>query len=166
MNEVYLCLGGNLGDCLTTFKKACVLLQQHAGSIVQQSSVYQSRAWGMDQAPDFFNQVLKIETALSPEELMALLLETEHVLGRERSSVATGYQNRVLDIDIIFFNSLTVETEMLEIPHPRMHLRKFVLGPLCEIAPGYQHPVLHKSIEELLTLCADTTEIKKLAYGL
>ena len=166
MNEVYLCLGGNLGNCLTTFKNACGLIGQQAGRLVEESSVYSSQAWGMDKAPDFFNQVLKVHTELTPQQLMSALLEIEHTLGRERTEGMTGYQNRLLDIDILFFNKEIIKTNSLEIPHPRLHLRRFVLEPLNEIAADFEHPLLHKRIDELLALCADTGEIKKLAHAL
>jgi 2-amino-4-hydroxy-6-hydroxymethyldihydropteridine diphosphokinase len=166
MNEVYLCLGGNLGNCLTTFKAVCGLLEQQVGKIAQQSSIYSSQAWGMNNAPDFFNQVLKLETDLSARGLMNVLLEIEHTLGRERTEGVAGYQNRLVDIDILFFNANIIKTDSLEIPHPRLHLRRFVLEPLNEIAPNYMHPVLHKPVNELLALCTDTGELKKLEHAL
>ena len=160
MNEAYLCLGGNLGNCITTFTNACAHIQQLA-KLMAQSSVYQSQAWGMNDAPDFYNQVIKIQTKLSAKELMQFVLGIEKTLGREREALLTGYQNRVIDIDIIFYNTEVLKTDTIEIPHPQMHLRNFVLQPLSEIAPNYIHPVLKKSIIELLKLCPDKGEVKK-----
>ena len=165
MNEVYLCLGGNLGNCFENLNKACRLIADKVGKVAQQSSVYQSQAWGMNNAPDFFNQVIKVETKLSAEELLLILLEIEKKLGRERTETAT-YQSRLIDIDVLFFNKKIIETDTLHIPHPRLHLRKFVLEPLNEIAPNFIHPVLNKTISELLVSCPDTGEVKKLSHAL
>ena len=163
MNEVYLCLGGNLGNCLVAFARVCVLIEQTVGKVTEPSSLYQSQAWGMEGAPDFLNQVIKVETKISAEELLIFLLEIEKKLGRERTETTT-YQSRVIDIDILFFNKKSIKTKTLEIPHPRLHLRKFVLEPLNEIAPNFIHPVLNKSILELLKLCPDIGQIKKLSH--
>jgi len=163
MNEVYLCLGGNLGNCLATFEQVCALIEQTVGEVKNQSSLYQSQAWGMEGAPDFLNQVIRIETKVSVEELLIFLLEIEKKLGRERTET-TAYQSRLIDIDILFFNKKIIKTETLEIPHPRLHLRKFVLEPLNEIAPNFIHPVLNKSISELLKSCPDTGQVKKLSH--
>jgi len=164
MNEVYLCLGGNLGNCLVTFGQVCMQIGRTVGNITQQSSLYQSQAWGMEGAPDFFNQVIKVETKISAEELLIFLLEIEKKLGRERTETTT-YQSRLIDIDVLFFNKKIVKTETLEIPHPRLHLRKFVLEPLNEIAPHFIHPILNKSISELLKSCPDTGQVKKLVHA-
>jgi 2-amino-4-hydroxy-6-hydroxymethyldihydropteridine diphosphokinase len=166
MNEAYLCLGGNLGNSFITFKEACGHIEQQVGDIKLRSSMYQSHAWGMDNAPDFYNQVIKIETKLMPEELMLALLDIEKTLGRERKESGTSYQNRVIDIDVLFYKEDAIKTDTLEIPHPRLHLRKFVLEPLNEIAPNYIHPLLHKSVSELLALCIDKGQIKKLEHAI
>jgi 2-amino-4-hydroxy-6-hydroxymethyldihydropteridine diphosphokinase len=166
MNEAYLCLGGNLGNSFITFKEACGYIEQQAGDIKLCSSIYQSQAWEMDDAPDFYNQVIKLDTNLKPEELMLALLDIEKALGRERKEHVTDYQNRVIDIDVLFYNNEVLKTRTIEIPHPRLHLRKFVLEPLNEVAPNYVHPLLHKSVSELLALCADKGQVKKLEYVL
>jgi 2-amino-4-hydroxy-6-hydroxymethyldihydropteridine diphosphokinase len=164
MNEVYLCLGGNLGNCSATFAQVCALIEQTVGKVKKQSSLYQSQAWGMEGAPDFLNQVIMVETKVSEEKLLEILLEIEKKLGRERTETTT-YQSRLIDIDILFFNKKIIKTGTLEIPHPRLHLRKFVLEPLNEIAPNFIHPVINKSISELLKLCPDTGQVKKLAHA-
>ncbi|HEX7414426.1 MAG TPA: 2-amino-4-hydroxy-6-hydroxymethyldihydropteridine diphosphokinase [Bacteroidia bacterium] len=161
MNEVYLCLGGNLGNCLATFKQAFIYIEQKVGRIKLYSSIYQSKAWEMMDAPDFYNQVIKVETTLAAQQLMVILLDIEKALGRERTDTIIGYQNRVIDIDVLFFNNEIIKTNTLQIPHPRLHLRKFVLEPLHEIAPTHFHPLLKKNITELLALCPDNGEVKK-----
>ncbi len=165
MNEVYLCLGGNLGNCLANLNRASELIADKGGRIVHQSSVYQSQAWGMDKAPDFFNKAIKVETKLTAKDLIIILLEIEKILGRERTEVA-GYQSRIMDIDILFFNNEVIKTDVLEIPHPRLHLRNFVLLPLEEIASNFIHPILKKTITELVKLSPDTGEIKKLTHAI
>ena len=164
MNEGYLCLGGNLGNCLINLNTAIRLIEERAGKSIAKSSVYQSEAWGMESAPVFFNQVIKIETKLPAQELMTILLETEKILGRERTG-ESGYKNRVMDIDILFFNNEIIKTSSLEIPHPRLHIRNFVLFPLHEIAPGFIHPVFKKTISELVKASPDKGEVKKLNDG-
>lgn len=164
MNEAYLCLGGNLGNCIETFAKSALLLEKNDVKIVQKSAVYTSAAWEMEGAPDFYNQVLKIETLLEAGELLNLLLAIEKQSGRERNSVK-GYESRTIDMDILFFNDEIIEREHLHIPHPRLHLRRFVLEPLNELAPGFIHPKLKKSISDLLDECTDTGLVKKITHA-
>lgn len=164
MNEVYLCLGGNLGNYLENLNKACQLINEKAGKLIQQSSVYQSQAWGMDVAPDFYNQVIKIETKFTAQQLISVLFDIEKTLGRKRTETL-GYQNRIMDIDILFFNHEIIRTDLLKIPHPRLHLRQFVLQPLNEIAPNFIHPLFHTTIAELLMICPDKDEIKRLTHA-
>ncbi len=166
MNEAYLCLGGNLGNCFITFKEACRHIEQKAGKIKLYSSIYQSQAWGMNDAPDFYNQVIKLETKLKPQELILVLLDIEKQMGRERLEQNNTYQNRIIDIDVLFYNNEIIEKQTLQIPHPRLHLRRFVLEPLNEIASNYIHPLLKKSITQLLAICADNGQIKKLEHVL
>ncbi len=164
MNEVYLCLGGNLGNCLENLNSTCTLINETTGRLVQRSSIYQSQAWGMDAAPDFYNLVIKIKTKFTAQQLIAVLLGIEKTLGRERTETL-GYQNRIMDIDILFFNDEFIKTDLLEIPHPRLHVRQFVLQPLNEIAPNFIHPLLHKTMAELLMACPDKGEVKKLTHA-
>ena len=165
MNEAYLCLGGNLGNCIETFAKSTLLLVENEVKIILKSAIYASEAWGMDNAPDFYNQVLKIETLLEAGELLNLILSIEKQLGRERNP-AKGYEPRTIDIDILFFNGQVIEDKCLQIPHPRMHLRRFVLEPLHEIMPDFIHPGFKKSISDLLSECIDTGAVKKISDGL
>lgn len=163
MNEAYLCLGGNLGDTVAIFAEAIDLLRSNGLTTDCKSSIYTSKAWGMENAPDFFNQIIRVKTLLNEHDLMQKLLQVERQLGRKRA-LSGQYESRTLDIDIILFNDEIINEEHLHIPHPRMHLRRFVLEPLAEIAPQLVHPLFHKTIGQLLKECPDTGHIKKLTH--
>lgn len=160
MNEAYLCLGGNLGEVKNTFAAAEKLINAGIGPVLAHSSLYRSSAWGMENAPDFYNYVLKTETEMNARQLLKKLLEIEHSLGRNRNEAA-AYQNRSIDIDILFFNGEIINEEHLHIPHPRLQVRKFVLVPLNEIAADLTHPVLKKTISTLLMECTDKETVIK-----
>jgi 2-amino-4-hydroxy-6-hydroxymethyldihydropteridine diphosphokinase len=102
-----------------------------------------------------------IETNLSPEELIYQILNIEKELGRVRGSIKEGYESREIDIDILLYDNLVIDSDFLTIPHPRMHLRKFVLEPLMEIASNIEHPVFCKTIKELCKICPDKSIVKK-----
>jgi 2-amino-4-hydroxy-6-hydroxymethyldihydropteridine diphosphokinase len=160
MNEVYLCLGGNLGDREGNLSAAKKLLIQAGCKIIRESSIYETSPWGNETHLPYLNQVIVLETSYSPNELMQLLLEIEQKLGRVRGN--TQWEDRLIDIDILSYNLEIIENKELTIPHPRLHLRKFVLVPLCEISPELIHPVLQKTIRQLLTICPDQGEIIRL----
>ncbi len=164
MNKAYLCLGGNLGNCIETFTKAVKLLDKRAIRFRKYSSIYTSGAWGMEKAPDFYNQVIMVKTALSATQIMDAIFEIETELGRARKNSET-YESRTIDIDILLFNSEIIKTSKLEVPHPRLHLRRFVLEPLNEIASDLLHPSLNKSIFALLFECTDIGIVKKIGHG-
>ena len=159
MTKVYLLLGGNLGDKGKIFSKARVNLNKQIGEITLQSAVYETEPWGFESIDLFWNQVLEISTTLSPEEVLLKTQQTEHELGRIRKS--NQYNSRIIDIDILFFGDQVVSLENLTIPHPRIQERKFVLAPLNEIVPEFIHPVLQKTIGELLTECNDQLRVRK-----
>ena len=158
MNVSYLCLGGNIGDTEFYFFEAIKLISNQAGKIISQSHLYETEAWGADNQQAYLNCCLKLDTKLSSSELIHLLLNIEKQLGRIRNP-SNQYQSRTIDIDIIFFNDEVIETEQLIVPHPRMHLRKFVLVPLNEIGSDFLHPTLNKTIFNLLKVCVDTSEV-------
>ena len=160
MNKAYLCLGGNMGNCLVNLKLAFAYINEKAGNIKQQSSIYQSEAWGMDNAPDFYNQVLEIETEFNADELMKVLLKIEEMLGRKRE-IKMG--PRIIDIDILLMNDLVYQSGTVIIPHPHLAERRFALTPLAEIAGEKIHPVLHKTINELLAECKDELPVYKIS---
>lgn len=119
--------------------------------------VYETQAWGMTDQPDFLNQVLEVATTLSPEELLEQIKQIEQQMGRERR---VKWGERLIDIDILFYEQAVIYTEKLKIPHPFLHERNFVLIPLQEIAPDFQHPVLQHSISQLLKSSKDLLYVK------
>lgn len=160
MAQAYIGMGSNLGKREDYLHRAATLLGKRAGQLVAVSSYYQTPAWGMDDAPDFLNAVLLLNTQLEPHELLRIMLDLEQELGRVRSN-AVGYENRSIDLDLLFYDSLVIEQEGLSLPHPAIAKRRFVLVPLVELAPDLQHPTLKKSMQELLRACTDETAIKK-----
>ena len=159
MKRAYLLTGGNLGNRLNNLIDACKLIEQYCGKIVQQSAVYKTAAWGITDQPDFFNQALGVQTELSSEQLMQKLLMIEEQMGRKRV-VKMG--PRIIDIDILLFNNEIIHQAHLTIPHPRLHERRFALTPLEEIAPDTIHPIIHKTIHQLLLECTDTLNVHKI----
>lgn len=158
MNEVYLCLGGNLGDRLQNLNTAKALIAEGCGRITAQSKIYETEAWGSRSKKSFLNQVIKIVTPHEAPGLLQGLLLIEKRLGRVRTRSKNG--DRIIDIDILFFNHEVIETEGIEIPHPRLHLRKFVLKPLADIDKDFVHPVSEKTIATLLKECGDTLKVR------
>ena len=155
MSIVYLGLGTNLGDRKQNISKAIEAISLKM-SISKQSSLYETTAWGYTDQPDFLNQVIQVETNLSPLRLLNFLKKTEVELGRVENF---RYGPRLIDIDILFYDDLIKTTSRLQIPHPRIQERAFVLVPLNEIAPGYVHPVLKKTIAELLAELPNKTGV-------
>ncbi len=144
---VYLALGTNLGDRLANLHAAIEAMSPEIKVIVE-SKVYETPPWGIENQPEFLNMAAKCETAFEPEPLLKRLKQLEVQLGREQSF---RWGPRLIDIDILFYDDLLLESESLTIPHPRLHERAFVLMPLADIAPDFVHPVLKETIKELLT---------------
>ena len=159
MNTCILLIGGNLNDRRKNLESASELLEKNVGRIANRSSIYQTAAWGKTDQPDFFNQVLKIETVLSAEEVMNEIVKIEKLMGRERLE---KYGPRLIDIDILFFNAEIISTPALSIPHPQLQNRRFVLIPLNEIATDLVHPVFKKKISQLLLECPDKLDVNKI----
>ncbi|MFL5787781.1 MAG: 2-amino-4-hydroxy-6-hydroxymethyldihydropteridine diphosphokinase [Flavisolibacter sp.] len=159
MNEAFLLIGGNMGDRKDFLAKARQALSGACGHLTSYSSIYETAAWGiMDQEP-FLNQALKLESDFKPDQLLTCILKIEEDMGRKRSA---KFGPRVIDIDILLFNNEIIEQPGLRIPHPEMQNRKFALAPLNEIASQIIHPVLHKTIHQLLNECTDPLNVKKL----
>lgn len=148
-HTVYLALGSNLGDRLTNLKQAISALTPQM-NVKAKSEVYETPPWGYEDQPKFLNQVVKVQTYLAPEALLKHLKRLELALGRKES-----FPNgpRLIDIDILFYDDLALDTASLVIPHPRLHERAFVLLPLMDIDPDLVHPVNKKSVREMLALC-------------
>ena len=147
-----------MGDRLHILSKAREFITDKCGKIIIQSSVYETAAWGKEDQEAFLNQVILIETKLSPTDLLRSVLKIEENLGRKRE---VKYGPRIIDIDIIFFNDEVINMEGLKVPHPRMQNRRFVLIPLNEIASQKYHPVLKKNVSRLLSDCPDSLAVNK-----
>ncbi len=158
---IFLSLGGNIGDVQSTFVDAIELLEERGVSIVKESSVYTTEPVGNTDQDWFYNQVIQVETKLSPQELLDSCLEVEKLLGRIRTDEHWG--PRTIDIDLICYNQESCNTETLSLPHPEACNRKFVLLPLAEIAPDFQAPVMNKTVSEILKECEkkDSSDVLK-----
>ena len=159
MNKVFLSIGGNMGNREAALAKACKLIGEQCGEIKSISSLYETAAWGKNDQPSFLNQALEIHSGLEPEQLLKQILKIEKEMGRIRKE---KYGPRSIDIDILFFNEETHNYPSLTIPHPEIQNRRFVLAPMNEIAPALVHPVLKKTITELLEQCPDHLPVKKI----
>ncbi|HEY0298140.1 MAG TPA: 2-amino-4-hydroxy-6-hydroxymethyldihydropteridine diphosphokinase [Arachidicoccus sp.] len=158
MNTTYLLIGGNLGDVRQTFANTINEIEMGVGSIKKKSPLYKTAAWGMENQPDFLNQVLEVETNLSAQKVLETVLNIEENLGRIRQQ---KYGPRIIDIDILLFNEEIIDEQDLKVPHPFLHKRNFVLHPLAALAPHAFHPVLKKDIQTLLQQSEDTLEVEK-----
>ncbi|TRZ44446.1 2-amino-4-hydroxy-6-hydroxymethyldihydropteridine diphosphokinase [Robertkochia solimangrovi] len=163
-NRAYISLGSNKGNRLEQLQSATEMLNESAGKVLAVSPIYQTPPWGFD-SDDFLNACLLLQTDLSPEDLMLLLLEIEKKLGRVRGD-QEGYQARTIDLDMLFYNDLIIDNSLLQVPHPALHKRRFVLQPLASIGADMIHPVLHQTMEALLKECSDHSELKLTPYQL
>jgi deoxyguanosine kinase len=156
MSTVLIGLGSNLGDKAAHLKKAIDRLNL-VGTAKSKSGVYESEPWGFEHPEKFLNMALVLDFDDTPDTLLSHCLDIETNMGRVRS--AEGYEGRQIDIDILFFDDIVVDEEDLQIPHPGIEQRKFVLQPLNDLIPDYLHPVSGKSIKLLLAECTDESEL-------
>jgi 2-amino-4-hydroxy-6-hydroxymethyldihydropteridine diphosphokinase len=159
MQKLYLLLGGNLGDKKTIFSEVRTLLNEHVGPITAESVIYETEPWGFESDDLFWNQALELLTDLQPEEVLEQTQQIEMNTGRVRKEVQ--YTSRVIDIDILFYGNLIINKDNLVVPHPRIQERRFVLVPLCEIAPDLIHPIVQKSINQILQESTDGLKVEK-----
>ena len=158
MNQVYLLIGGNMGDRMANLSAAKDKLGIQCGTIIASSSLFETEPWGYKEQPAFLNQALLLSTPFSAEKLLEEILKIENSLGRKRD-IPLG--PRSIDIDIIYFNNAIIHTSNVTIPHPHIANRKFVLAPLTELAPGFLHPILLKTNKDLLEECGDSSVVYK-----
>lgn len=159
MQAVYVLLGSNLGDRLSYLDKATRAIENQAGKVVQKSSVYQTESWGRTGLPEYLNQVLELQTSLSPQDLLRTLQQIEADLERRREE---KWGSRTIDIDILFYGQEQINESNLVIPHPLLQERRFVLEPLSEIAPSLVHPVLGMTIAGLHARLKDNLIVEKI----
>lgn len=158
MNKAFLLTGGNMGEREQNLLAAIEHINQHCGLITNSSSLYETAAWGNTEQPAFLNQALELQTELTARQLMRRILKVEKLMGRVRKE---KYGPRLIDIDILLYADEIHNYKLLKLPHPEMQNRRFALLPLAEIAPDIIHPVLQKTITELLAVCKDELEVKK-----
>ena len=161
MNKAFLSLGTNMGDKKNNLRKAIDMIAAEVGTIDKISSVYKTAPWGVTDQPEFFNMVISIGSELSAHELLHVVLNIENKMGRIRERTMG---ERIIDIDILLFEDEVIDERGLKIPHPFMHQRNFVLVPFNEIAPQIVHPVLNKTIEELLQASSDELQVNKISF--
>lgn len=149
MSKVFISLGTNLGEKKRNLNQALAFIQSEIGNIEQKSSIYETEPWGYDSFNNFLNQVIGVRTALTAREVMDLLLEIEHRMGRRRYK-SKSYTDRLIDLDILFYNDEIIDKNDLHIPHPKLHTREFVLQPLVEVSDQIIHPSFNKTVLQLL----------------
>ena len=156
----FILLGSNMGNREELLGEAIELIELRCGKVVLKSSLYESEPWGFDAENLFLNQAIAIESALAPYDLLKELLTIEAELGRKRKENHVGYESRPIDLDIIYYDDIVNDDKDLTLPHPRLHQRRFVLTPLCEMAPDFIHPVFKVSNKVLLERCEDELGVR------
>jgi len=153
-----LLLGTNIGDKKANITNCISQLNKTLGKTIKQSSIYESEAWGYKSNNKFYNAAIIIESNILPVNTLKIIKQIEKTFGRTKNNKLV-YEDRIIDIDILFCENITIYTNNLQIPHPKLHLRKFTLKPLIEINKNFIHPLLNKSIEELDNECKDSSEV-------
>lgn len=148
MATIILSLGSNLGSGKDNINKAYQLIEKHLGKITKQSDYITTRPWGFQSNNLFTNTCIEVKTIFLPMDCLQIINSIEYKLGRVRYNTV-GYNDRVIDIDILFYDDMIIQTPKLIIPHPLLHLRDFVLIPLKQIEPNFIHPVLKVAIKDI-----------------
>ena len=156
-NHVVLLLGSNLGERTVHLEKARLEIAQHIGQINKISALYETEPWGVEEQEKYLNQVLLVESELSPEEVLEEVLRIEQIGGRVRQE---KWGARLIDIDILFYSDRIVEQDGLKIPHPYLHVRRFTLAPLVEILPDWLHPKLKQTVATLYAQLDDPLKVE------
>ncbi len=159
MHTVYLLLGSNMGNSHEQLLLAQKNIEGSIGKIIQVSSLYRTAAWGNTEQPEFINQILIVETKFTASNVLKFALNIEKKMGRVRT---IKNEPRIIDIDILFFNNDVVLQKNLVIPHPEIQNRRFVLTPLAELKANFMHPILKKTINQLLIACKDRLNVQKI----
>lgn len=149
---IYILLGSNLGDRLQVLYDTQKLIDETTSNVVRASAVYKTEPWGVSDQPAFYNQVLQLETSLDPHALLVSLQNIEKKIGKIKLG---KWRERLIDIDILYYDQLVVEDKDLVLPHPEIQNRRFTLVPLCEVSPDFVHPVFQKTQQQLLASCPD-----------
>ncbi len=155
MNKLFILLGSNLDDRLLYLSQTRNMIANRVGAIDIKSYIYESKPWGFNHENQFLNQVLVVNTMLEPHDILKITQQIELELGRKYKGI--GYSARTVDIDLLFYNDIIIDTEDLIIPHLQLHKRRFTLLPLNEISPDFIHPVFKTTISELLNKCNDNS---------
>ena len=158
MNTVYLLLGSNMGNSEQMLSLSTNMIERNIGELTKSSAIYRTAAWGNEDQRDFLNQIIIISSSLSSSAVLKEIFVIEKEMGRVRT---TKNAARVIDIDMLFFNDEIIQTENLTVPHKQIQNRRFVLVPLAEISPDFQHPLFKKSSLELLSICSDKLNVQK-----
>ena len=146
MSIAYISIGSNLGDREENCRQAINLIEKNGIVVKKQSRMYETEPWGIKDQPKFINMAIEAETDKKPEEIIRVLKKIEKEIGRTET---TKWGPRVIDLDILFYDDLILKISGLEIPHPLLHEREFVLKPLCEIVPDKKHPVTGETVKEM-----------------
>ncbi|HAD14856.1 MAG TPA: 2-amino-4-hydroxy-6-hydroxymethyldihydropteridine diphosphokinase [Saprospirales bacterium] len=154
--NVFLSIGSNIGDRMTNLRQALGLIEKNIGKVAKKSHIYETQPWGEPNQDAFLNQVVMINTSLEPREMLEKITRIEREMGRERKE---KWGPRIIDVDILFYGKRIIRDKGLEIPHPELHKRGFVLVPMMEIAPEFEHPILLKQIDELYMDCEDNNDV-------
>jgi 2-amino-4-hydroxy-6-hydroxymethyldihydropteridine diphosphokinase len=160
LHKTLILLGGNQPETPWLFEQSMAMIKLQIGPILKSSADYESAPWGFSANHNFRNRVIEVETDKKPVAQLQALLEIEALLGRKRKE-NRGYESRGIDLDILLIDDLILETPKLIVPHPRLHLRRFTLEPLCEHWSNTIHPLLNKTMGELLKTCTDVGSVKR-----